>query len=187
MDFIDLKTIYVILHIFGAIIGAGGAYMSDLTFMYSAKDYSFSSLEINFLKLGIIMIWFGLGLLIVSGILLFLLSPAEYASSSKFQLKMFIVAVLTLNGFIFHLIHMPVLKRAIGKKLSLEFKSKSPAIYICGAISIVSWTLTIILGILREIPYTFLQGILGYMAVLSAAMVVSEIMRRRYLKKVKNK
>ena len=50
MDFIDTKTVLTIVHVFGAIIGAGGAYMSDLMFFSSIKDEKIEPLEFKLYK-----------------------------------------------------------------------------------------------------------------------------------------
>jgi len=60
MDWIDAKTVYTIFHIFGAIIGAGGAYVSDAMFFASIKDEVISKVELRFMKIGSTFVWVGL-------------------------------------------------------------------------------------------------------------------------------
>ena len=67
MDWIDLKTVLTILHIFGAVIGAGGAYMSDAMFFATVKDEVISNRELKFLKIGSNYDWVGLSVLFLSG------------------------------------------------------------------------------------------------------------------------
>ena len=106
MEFIDLKTIYTIMHVIGAVIGAGGAYLSDAIFFASTKDRTINKTEFKFMKLGSIFVWSGLALLFISGLLLFSTNPAGYMESSKFLVKMFIVFIIFVNGIFFHVFHL---------------------------------------------------------------------------------
>src|SRR3989338_4218171 len=96
--FLELKTILLIVHIFGAIVGAGGAFTSDWIFLSSIKDSTINETEIRFIELGSRMVWIGLIILIISGLALFSLAPEQYLASGKFLAKMSIVGILTLNG-----------------------------------------------------------------------------------------
>jgi len=184
-EYIDLKTLYTIIHLFGVVIGAGSAFMSDAMYIHATRDRVINTHEFHFLKLGSRMVWIGIFIIVVSGILLFSLNPAGYLASSKFLVKMAIVAVIIVNGFFFHFAHTPVLGRTVGDMLhvSEEFRKKSRYIYIGGAISIVSWSAAIVLGSLRGIPYTFWQGIGIYATILVIAIFVAELSRRHFLKK----
>ena len=51
-DFIEIKTVYTILHLFGIAIGAGGAFASDLIFFKSIKDGKLSNTEFGFMEMG---------------------------------------------------------------------------------------------------------------------------------------
>jgi hypothetical protein len=183
-DFLDIKTLFTIGHLFGVALGAGGAFMSDLMYMRATKDKVINQTELTFLKLGSTMVWIGLGLLILSGALLYSLDPVGYLASSKFITKMIIVVIITINGVIFHFIHTPVLGRTVGKEMhtSNEFQKRSFAIYMSGAISMVSWSAAIVLGALRGIPYSITEALLAYGVVVAIAMAVAEYTRRHFLK-----
>lgn len=184
LEYLDQKTIYTLFHVFGAVLGAGGAYMSDLMYMRATKDRVLEKTEISFLKLGSSMVWAGLLLIVISGSLLFSLDTATYIASSKFLVKMAIVLVLILNGVVFHFVHTPILSRAADKplKASKEFTRRSTFIYISGAISIVSWTCALILGSLRGISYSFTEGFGIYLGLVFIACIGALIARKRVLK-----
>jgi hypothetical protein len=173
METIDLKTIYTILHLFGVAIGAGGAFMSDAMYLSSVKDKRLLPTEARFLRLGGFMVWSGLFLLVISGILLFSTNPAYYLASDKFLLKMITVGIITVNGLVFHLIHLPVLHRTTDKEAMHtddEFKKKSLMIYVSGGISAVSWSAAIILGALRSLPVSLPLGLLTYVLLILGAV-----------------
>ncbi|HEX9722090.1 MAG TPA: hypothetical protein VGA53_02395, partial [Candidatus Paceibacterota bacterium] len=128
LDFIEIKTIYLIFHLFGIAIGAGGAFASDLIFFKSVKDGRLSATEFGFMELGGKMVWVGLAILVISGVLLFSLNPETYIVSSKFQLKMTVVAIIIANGIVLHLSFIPKLKAAtkIGDINVAEFVRQNP-------------------------------------------------------------
>ena len=164
MDWLDAKTIYTISHIFGAIIGAGGAYMSDAMFFASIKDEIISKIELKFMKIGSAFVWTGLAILLVSGLLLFSTDPSVYLASSKFQIKMFIVFVIFMNGLVFHMVHLPRIHRHADHHYpsSDEFTRKSKFLIASGVVSVTSWTFVIVLGGLRTIPIDFTTVFTGY-------------------------
>ncbi|NCS99001.1 hypothetical protein GW764_02325 [Candidatus Parcubacteria bacterium] len=165
MDWIDLKTFYLILHIFGAVLGAGGAYVSDAMFFASIRDRIISGRELQFMKIGSAFVWFGLILSIISGILLFSTNPAIYIESSKFLIKVFIVLVILINGVYFHMGHLPMIHRHKDHHYpsSDEFNRKKKFLIASGVISVTSWTFTIILGSLRMIPIDFWTALISYL------------------------
>ncbi len=185
LGFLSLKTIYLIAHVFGAIIGAGGAYASDLMFFSSMKDKKLSSTEIRFLKIGSAMTWVGLVLLYVSGAALFMLDPVTYSQSSKFLAKVIIVLVITINGVLFHITHMPRMQGYKNQHLpSLEhFVHNSKFLYISGAVSLVSWTSTVFLGMVKSIPASLPLILSVYGIALVLASFVALIVREQFIGK----
>jgi hypothetical protein len=165
MEWIDLKTIYTIGHVLGAVIGVGGAYMSDIMFFSSVKNRIINRSEMRFLKIGSNFVWLGLFILILSGILLFFTNPERYIDSSKFLIKMFIVLIIFLNGLVFHFMHLPLLKRHVGMKydLSKEFIKKKNLLIVSGVVSVSSWTFALILGSMRSIPIDFTSALVIYL------------------------
>ena len=175
MEWLDAKTIYTIAHIFGAILGAGGAYVSDAMFFSSAKDKIISKRELQFMKIGSSFVWAGLLILIVSGALLFLTNPSGYMESSKFLIKMLIVLVILVNGVYFHARHLPILHRHADSHYtsSAEFIKNKKLLMISGVISITSWTFAVILGGLRMIPIDFVTALIIYIIFEIVAIVIA--------------
>lgn len=167
MEMIDLKTIYTIFHVFGAVLGAGGAYVSDAMFFSAVRDEVITKTELRFLRLGSTFVWLGLIILVISGALLFSTNPEAYMASSKFQIKMLIVAIIFVNGVIFHWGHMPHLHRHVDVHYpsSDEFVRRKKFLVASGVISFTSWTFAVILGMLRMIPFTFVDALLLYLVV----------------------
>lgn len=183
LDFLDFKTTYLIGHIFGAIIGAGGAFASDAMFFSTIKDGRITRQELRFMKLGGKLVWSGLALLIISGVLLVLTDPNRYLASDKFLAKLLIVGVIIINGLIFHLIHIPHIHDHLGLKFaeSPTFIKKAPLLIASGAISMISWIFTVILGMLRNVPHSFFEIVGVYVLIVITAVSGAILIRKRLL------
>lgn len=182
-DFIDNKTIYTIIHVFGAIIGAGGAFVSDGMFFETVRDGRVTKRELDFMKLGGKFVWTGLFILCISGLFLVSTDSARYLASDKFIAKVVIVAIIAINGVIFHSIHIPHIRNHLGIKLSesVTFHKKSSFIMMSGALSFVSWVFTVILGSLRHVPYQYTEILSVYVVCVALAMIVALGMKNRML------
>lgn len=172
MEWIDIKTSLLIGHLFGLAVGAGGAYLSDAMFLLSIKDARFSATELRFLRLASVIIWGGLGLLILTGAGLVSLDWEKYAQSGKFLAKMTIVGIIALNGLVFHYFHLPMINRHVGLPFAAanEFLRRRPLLLASGAISMVSWSSAIVLGAFRSLPWSYSHIMLGYALMIAMAV-----------------
>lgn len=172
MENISLYSVLLLVHLFGIILGAGGAFVSDGIFFTALKDRIISGDELRILKAGSHFIWFGIILLVISGTGLFLQDIERLSTSAKFISKMTVVLVIVANGVIFHLVHIPFIYGHLGKPLATKRKPAKafliPFVLASGVVSMVSWTATIVLGSLRSIPISY--G--GFLAVYSGAIAV---------------
>ena len=178
LGFIELKDLFLIIHLFGVVVGMGGAFVSGQMFFSSVQDRRISDTELRFLELGAKMVWIGLSVLVISGAVLFSLDTDKYLDSSKFLAKITIVAILTVNGFLFHVSHLPRIARHTGEHLpsSDEFMRRKHFLLFNGAVSISSWSSALILGALKTVPYAYWQIMLVYGAVVVLAVGVSLIL-----------
>jgi hypothetical protein len=174
MEFLDLKTLFGIGHIFGVVLGAGAAFVGDTFFMRAIRDQRFTKDEMKTLRHTSILVWIGVGLLVISGIGLFSLSIDRYIESTKFFVKMTIVAILILNGLIFHYAHIPFLQEQAGKRQFSISKEKSIPLLLSGVVSVVSWIAAILLGALRSIPISYGVAIGIYLVAILIAFAVAQ-------------
>jgi uncharacterized membrane protein len=173
---------WTIVHLFGVVVGAGGAFASDLIFFSSVKDKIINHDEMRFLRLGSAMVWIGLLIIIISGIFLFLADIDRYLSSPKFLAKMTIVAVIIVNGLFFHFYHIPKLHRHAGRHLksSRAFVRHAPWLVISGVVSIVSWISAIILGSLRQPPFNYGEIMAAYLLAIFLGIAIGLIYKSRF-------
>ncbi len=177
----EIFPILIGAHLFGVVLGMGAAFMSDFMFFASIRDERVTATELRFLRLGGKVVWLGLGLVILSGILLVFTDPARYFASDKFIAKMAVVAVLAVNGAAFHLFHIPRLHRHAGEHFpsSDEFVRHLPFLVASGAISLVSWTSAFVLGLLRNLPFPAWQIIVIYATLLVFASLTAILLRKK--------
>ncbi len=161
------STLFLIVHLIGTALGAGGAIMSDLMFFTAIRDKKLTKSELTFLHVGSVAVWSGFVLLVLSGVGLFYQNPEGFSESTKFIAKMAIVAVIFINGIILHFYHFPKMRKESGKYFyrSKEFMQNTSFLVISGVVSIVSWLATIILGALRSLPYSSLEILFVYLMV----------------------
>lgn len=182
-DVIGLKTLYTILHLLGIALGVGGAFTSDALFFTMWKDRVASADEVRMMKAGSRIVWLGITLLFVSGLLLFSLNPAHYLSSGKFLAKMSIVLVITANGVFIHLRHLSLFERLMGVRLtdSMEFIRHSRGLFVSGALSATSWLFALVLGSWRTIHYSYSTIMCAYLVAILFGVTVALITRKQLL------
>lgn len=175
--FPEMKSLLVLAHLFGVVLGAGGAFMSDAMFLSSVKDERVTATELRFMRLGGRMVWAGVALLVLSGAALVLTDPGRYLASDRFWAKMTVVAVIIVNGLVFHARHIPLLLRHAGHHFpsSDEFIRNRPFILASGALSMTSWVTALVLGSLSglSLPYAAIIGAYGIIAILAAATAIA--------------
>lgn len=181
--FLTIRSLVLIFHLIGIGVGFGGAIASDFVFTSAIRDWKINATEYKILKILSRMVWIGISLLIASGLMLVWLNPELYLESPKFWAKMTVVAILFVNGVVFHVKHIPIIGRCLDTDLRTNrlFIKSSRTLFISGAISMVSWFSALVLGALRGVPYTygFIIGI--YLLVLGFAIAVAVMLARKLL------
>ena len=183
----EYKGVIVILHALAAAVGVGATTVTDISFTKYLRDFRIDQLESASMRMYSQIIWFALGLLILTGIGLYLPETATLNTSSKFLVKVVAVAVITLNGVVLNLFVTPLLTKmsfaAYKKDLPAGFARARSIMFASGAVSIASWYLVFVLGSVRSIPVSFQVGLVGYVGILIAAVVGSAMYERLIVKK----
>ncbi len=179
IDLEALHPLFVIFHILGVAFGAGAGFVADVLFFSSLKKREFTEEKVKTIGLVSKMVWLGIAIILVSGILLVLSEPG-ILQSAKFWAKMTVVGILILNGAIFHFRHYPSLLKNYGKFFSSaeEFLKVSGGLFVSGALSAPSWITALTLGVLRRLPYSYWFYIGIYGAVILGGVVFSLTLRR---------
>ncbi len=171
------RVYWLILHNLGFILGLGGATITDVFFFKFLKDYKISDEEKGIMDMLSNVIWAGLGILVVSGIMLYLPEQARLSVSPKFLLKVIVVAVIILNGVLLNL-------RVAPRMRNFSFDESLPArgfrrlAFALGAISITSWYTAFFLGSFRSINLPLREAIALYVCLLLTAIIGSQAYER---------
>ena len=167
--------------------------MSDALFFRSIKNRRISSDEYDLLHEAGKVIWGGLALAVVSGIGLVVL---EYLAASRvarlglgfFQLKVLLVAVIIVNGVVFHTRVLPFVKKHIDTDMrERAFVQKYWLFALTGSISIVSWWGVVLLALINpQLPFAYLLNMylvaVVFAALLSFVIFAHQLFRTREIK-----
>lgn len=180
------KTPIIIIHALAAAVGVGTATITDIFFFKFLRDYKISESEKNLLDTLSNVIWFALGIIILTGIGLYLPASERLAESSKFLTKVVAVAVVTINGVFLNLVVSPKMlemdfsNSEISQKSGTRFMRRLS--FALGGISISSWYIIFVLGSLKSIPVSFKTAVILYGLVLCFAVVATQLLDRKMVR-----
>lgn len=181
---VEYKWIVIILHVLGAALGVGGATVTDILFFKFLRDHKISRREADIMNSVSKIIWIALGLIIVSGIALYLPASERLNDSAKFMTKMIAVIVLVLNGIALNMIVAPRLVKIYFGDLDPIKKERTKIIrrlsFALGAISITSWYFVFILGSLRSFTLNFQEFMMIYLSLILLAILGSQLFERNF-------
>jgi hypothetical protein len=97
---------------------------------------------------------------------------------------MTIVAVIVLNGLMFHFWHFPLIHRHVEVHFSTsdEFMRRRAWVMASGAVSMTSWSTALVLGMLKSVPWTYPQIMGVYLALVACAVLTAMALRNVILK-----
>ncbi len=177
-----VKVPIVLFHGIAAAVGVGAATVTDVLFFKFLKDLRISEEEADIMKSVAQVIWLALGILVVTGFALWLPAAEELNQSSKFLVKMLVVAVIIGNGLLLNLWIAPrLIHISFGQRhahIPGELRHIRRLAFALGAVSITSWYSAFILGSLRGISLGFWPLLGIYTAVVGVAVVMSQIADR---------
>lgn len=173
-----VRTALRLVHFAGLVLGLGGAVFLDLMLSRYRKAAVTTELAGNvewvsrFVALGLALLWLsGIGFLA-----LYRFVEPDKLMNPKIWAKVTIVAILTLNGIAIHRLVLPFVRQQIGQPLLSGLNpGKRLALVGCGAVSIVSWTVPVVLGAAPQLNFVVpCAAILAaYALVLSQAFLVA--------------
>lgn len=177
----EFRLPILLVHIVGMSIGLGSATLSDLFFFKFLKDYRISEMEADVLRLFSQVIWFALGIVVMTGLGLFLPNTDVLLASPKFVMKLIVVGVIILNGAFLNLfIASKFLQIQFGvhEHHPGELVHTRRLAFTFGPISVVSWYSAFVLAMLGEAPASFDVMWRVYVALLIVAVVIGQIVEK---------
>lgn len=183
------KTAIIIIHALAAAVGVGTATVTDIFFFRFLKDYKISQSEHELMTTLSNIIWFALGMIVITGIGLYLPASERLLESSKFLTKVVAVSVVIVNGIFLNLVVSPKMMQMDfsgphdHQKGELHFMRKLS--FALGGISISSWYIIFILGSLKSIPVSFKTAVSIYALILCSAVIAGQVLDKRMIAKYK--
>ena len=175
----EYKGVIVIFHALAAAIGVGSATITDIFFFKFLKDYKISEGERTTMDTLSGVIWVALGVLVITGVGLFIPNSDELLQNSKFIVKVVGVLVLIINGMLLNLIISPKLMEISFGEDKLETKEELRFMrrlaLALGGVSISSWYMVFIMGSIRKIPISTSEGLGMYGALLVLVIIFSQV------------
>jgi hypothetical protein len=178
---IEPRTALLILHAMGFALGLGVAIFLDVHMLRVLKGQRrVEATDVALLRTGSALVAVGLALLWLSGAGLTTLAwehnPA-FLDNPKLHAKLCIVMALTINGVLLHRVVLPHVEAQVGRGLFDEAGlGRRTLLVTCGAVSVVSWTASFLLGMVRELNFTVsavtILGVYALALLLALAMAL---------------
>lgn len=185
VSFLQENFRYIVgLHLVGIVLGFGAALMADIFFFKFLKDRKVTEDQVKILKVFSKIIWVGLGIIIFSGLLLFLSNIEFYLNSAKFLTKMSVIGVIVINGLVLNFAVTPKLTSisfTAGKDEDNKMQNARSLAFASGAISAVSWWTAFILGVLQFSPAPFPIMFGTYLIILASAVIMSQVVCKLFI------
>lgn len=165
-----LFSVLRLIHFEGIILGIGSATLLDLILLRFALSRVIREEHIKIVIFSSHVIVIGLALLWFSGTGFFIhywfFNPAKL-ENSKLLAKVIIVEVLTLNAFLIHYFVLPQIRVQVGRRL-FDGLSWLPCflMVLVGTISVVSWYVPLVLGIVPQFNFIPAELILADYSIL---------------------
>ena len=178
--FVQHKTILIIGHVLSVVVGMGSALVADMLSIRFGMNKKLSTFEVSTVRFLSHVVTFALLGIVAFGLMLFFSDPEKYLSSSKFLVKMTVIGVLVINGF---LLHRFVFSN-IGKRGIMTLPNYKPLRrlgFVLGAVSVVSWISALILGLLSSIPFSYEIGLSIYVSIVLFASIFALIIEKLLL------
>jgi uncharacterized membrane protein len=181
------RELLVAIHLFGLVLGLGGATITDILFFRFLRDWRITSFEADVMRTLSQVIWLGLAILVLSGLGIYLPQAVVLNSSTKFLVKVVAVIIIIVNGAFLNLKISPHLisfsftdaDEGSGSKM-VRLRRLSFAL---GAVSVTSWYTAFLLGMVRSVPIGFRLLLLLYVAALVMAIAGSQLVERRLVQR----
>ncbi len=186
LGFVDLlaehHTWLVASHMLGLAFGLAGATITDVFFFRFLRDFRISQWEAEIMRTLSQVIWFGLAILVISGIGLYLPQASALNQSAKYLVKMIVVVVIIVNGAFLNLMISPQLVHiSFGERhhhMRGELHRIRKIAFALGAVSLTSWYSAFVLGVLRSTTLGFWTLLALYVGMLAVMVGVSQLMER---------
>lgn len=185
---VNLKSFILFVHLAGLAIGIGGTWILEVFIMKHLKKATIN--KDNFAVIHFIsqFVLVGLAILWISGLaflVYYALYTPESLSNEKIWAKVFIVVILTINGFFIHKFLLPLVEQCTSDSLTKILSTKKlKYVLFMGAVSFISWVFPIILGVSKSLNFSVsaMTIISVYLLSIGTSLLLATLLAKPILK-----
>lgn len=158
-DYGPLRTLLILMHLFGLVVGMGAAVFLDVYMLRHLYRDPVTPATVAVARIGGQLASIGFAALCVSGVGFLLLyagvAPGKL-ENPKMWAKVMVVALLLLNGMNIHEQILPQVEAAIGRPLLAGRSLRDAFMFLmAGSLSMVGWAFALVLGTVREFNFVY--------------------------------
>lgn len=179
--------ILLIVHILAMVMGLGGATYVDMLTFFFARDFHISYTESSVIKFMSKVISIAVIAALLTGVGLVMANPEQYLSDARFLLKVTAFVVVFINGVFLHQIILPKLVNFSLKQDQLigeAHLSLRKIAFVSGAVSFVSWYTVFLAAMIKNMPFSYLELVGGYVILLLIAVNIALLLEKQIVKKM---
>lgn len=154
----DIKTIFVLGHLVGLVIGLGAVTLLDIYLLRLLRGKPVSAADASLVDFGSKLAMIGLGILWFTGaafLVIYAIRDPSLLANPKLHAKIAVVAILSVNGVLLHNWVMPLMQRSVGRPLfgpGSRVRTRL-AFRAAASISAASWWTPVVLGAVKEFNF----------------------------------
>lgn len=176
---IQYQSIIEIIHILAIGLGLGTAIVADIFFMKFLSDYEISESESEVLETLSQIIWFALGIIVLTSIALFLSHVPIFALSTRFIIESAVIGVIIGNVTLLNLFVAPkLIMIAFGESIrsdqNMYYLRKFA--FAFSAISLVSWVVLFLVSVLQPVQYSLQIFLILYGLIIICSVMLSQVL-----------
>jgi len=177
---------WVVVHVVGAVLGAGAATVNDVLFMRAIGSQTEGEAYRRYSQTLSLVAWIGVVLIAISAFAFWRIRP-EFFLSQKVQLKLWLSVFVALNGIAMNIVlgsRVNAMKPAdwqLANKLSWAMFPGA----VLGGISAVTWYTLLLLGAVGRVDWTAMQILPWYGAALLGAWITGTLTVKYRLQSMK--
>jgi len=165
-----VSTAVLIAHILAVMVAVGAVTITDYIHILGLRSHRFEKQSAFLFPLLSKLIITCLVAIYGTGALLVWFNPS-ILENATFWLKLFLVLVVTINGYILHHLLWPKIKRSMMTGVYPERLLKPAA--LAGSVSVVTWYAIVILALTKTTGYSALHFFFVYLLALAVAYMTA--------------
>lgn len=180
--------LFSMMAILGLILGVGGVTIMGVLFFKFLKDFRISSIEADIIRTLGQVTWLGLGIVVLA-----MAGLATPFLSGALQVPSFIIAVVVLTVIVLNdaFLYLKISPNLIHISFGNTFSSDTMNLYTLrrtafamGGVSLVSWYTLFYLLMQPVIPFSSIQLLMIYIALIVVTIIASQLIERGIARKV---